>query len=92
MGLKMMQLYVYLNKIGLADQIHLRNEEEIVFYHWNNIQSDLVKSLVIRGKLIEQINYPRSIVPLLYRAVNTDIENDLNIEKYKFIKDKRNNE
>lgn len=91
MGLKIMQLYVYLNKIGLADQIHLRNQE-IIFYHWNSIQSDLIKSLVIRNNLIEQITYPRSIVPLLYRAINTELENDLNIEKFKFIKDKRNDE
>lgn len=26
-------LFDYLNRLGLADQIHLRNNEQIVFYH-----------------------------------------------------------
>ena len=26
-------IFEYLNKLGLADQVHFRNDEQIMFYH-----------------------------------------------------------
>jgi hypothetical protein len=28
-----LDLFEYLNKLGLADQVHLRNDSQIVYYH-----------------------------------------------------------
>lgn len=28
-----LDLYNYLNKLGLADQVHLRGKDQIVYYH-----------------------------------------------------------
>jgi len=83
------ELYKYLNKIGLCDQIHLR-DSEIVFYHWNRNKSDLIPTLSLHGTKIEQIYYSRSVAPLLYVYVNIEIENDLK-EEDKFVRDKRIN-
>lgn len=88
MALKVTQLFGHLNKIGLADQIHLRENDEIIFYHWNNSMTDLIPSLSIKRGLIERHYYPRSIVPLLYKATNTEIINDLT-EEHQFVRDKR---
>lgn len=31
--MKTSDIYEYLNKLGLADQVHLRKGDQIVFYH-----------------------------------------------------------
>lgn len=31
--IKTTDLFNYLNKLGLADQVHLRNNNQMVFYH-----------------------------------------------------------
>lgn len=89
MALNATQIYVYLNKIGLAHQVHFRDGNELVFYHWNRARSDLIPSLTIRGERIENFNYPRSIIPLAYRAANTRIINDLDPEKHGYVRDMR---
>ena len=83
------ELYKYLNKIGLCDQIHLR-DNETVFYHWNRNKSDLIPTLSLHEKRVEQVYYSRSVAPLLYFYINSDIENDLTSED-KFVRDKRTN-
>lgn len=83
------EIYKHLNKIGLCDQIHLR-DNETVFYHWNRNKSDLIPTLSLHGTKIEQIYYSRSVAPLLYAYVNIEIENDLTNED-KFVRDKRTN-
>lgn len=31
--MKATEIYTYLNKVGLADQVHLRKGNQMVFYH-----------------------------------------------------------
>jgi len=82
-------IFIYLNKVRLADQIHIR-DQEIVIYHWNRSMTDLNPSLIIHAGRIEQIYHPRSIVPKLYLAMNYNIVNDLDgTEGY--VRDKRKN-
>ena len=88
-SISLKNIFGYLQKIGLADQIHIRNQE-IVIYHWNKAMSDLNPSIVIHAGRIEQIYEPRSVVPKLYLAMNYDIVNDLDgTEGY--VRDKRSN-
>lgn len=89
LAIKTTQIFGYLNKLGLADQVHFYDGEEIIFYHWNRAISDLILSVSIKNGLIERIDYPRMVIPLIYKMVNTKIENDLNTEEYKFTRDKR---
>lgn len=83
-----LNLYEYLNKLGLADQVHLRGEEQIVFYHWNLAKSDLIPSLTLEGKRIEKMYYPRSVIPKIYALANQDFEYNFTNE-HEFVRDKR---
>lgn len=64
--MKATKVFNYLNKLGLADQAHLRRENQIVFYHWNQIASELIPSVTIQNEKIERIYYPRSLVPKIF--------------------------
>lgn len=78
--IKTTEIFDYLNKLGLADQVHLRNNNQMVFYHWNQIASDLIPSITIQGDKIERIYYPRSLVPRIFDWTNLTIENDFTKE------------
>ena len=82
-------IFAYLQKVRMADQIHIRNQE-IVIYYWNRNMTDLIPSAVIRDNRIEQLYQPRSVVPKLYLYINAEVVNDLDgIEGY--VRDKRTN-
>lgn len=85
--MKVTEIFNYLNKIGLADQIHLRNNNQIVFYHWNRAMSELIPSLTLQDNRVEKYYYSRSFIPKLYTLGATFIENDLKNEE--FIRDYR---
>jgi hypothetical protein len=87
--MKTTDIFNYLNKLGFADQVHLRNNDQIVFYHWNITSSDLLISLVIQGNRIEKISYSRSNYPKIYAMANTEIENDFDLDIHKYVRDKR---
>ncbi len=88
-SIKMTQIFGYLRELGLADQIHIRDDEEFVFYHWNQNISNLIVSLVIKHGLIEEVKYPRSKIPRIFNNMNVHIEDNLDLEKHKFVRDKR---
>lgn len=81
-------IFEYLNKLGLADQVHFRNDEQIMFYHWNKAISDLIPSLLIKSNRIEKIYYQRAIMPKIYALANQVFENDLTTDD-KFVRDFR---
>lgn len=81
-------LFDYLNRLGLADQIHLRNNEQIVYYHWNKSKSDLIPSVVLKEGRIENLYYPRSNMPKVYALANQYFDNNIT-EEHRFVRDKR---
>lgn len=87
--IKMTQLYVYLNKLGLADQIFKWKEGEFTFYHWNKPMTNLIPSITVKDGEIYHIHYSRDMMPLIYKNVNAVILNDLD-ESHKFVRDKTN--
>lgn len=90
MAFTIKSIFGYLKKYAEADIIHIR-ENEIVMYKWKNErQTDLVPVLSMHNNLIEQIYYPRSIVPLLYKGINIVIGNDLTGEE-PYVRDMRKN-
>lgn len=80
--MKATEIYSYLNKLGLADQVHLRKDNQIVFYHWNQIMSDLIPSLTVANGRIEKMYYGRTFIPKMYAFTNVEIENDFTDEQY----------
>ena len=87
MTFKLSKIFETLQKANLGDQVHLYRDEVIV-YHWNRNMTDLVQSVRIRGNKIEQVYYSRSIMPLVYRLINEEIDNDFTGEE-PFVRDKR---
>jgi hypothetical protein len=87
--MKTTDIFNYLNKLGLADQVHLRNNEQIIFYHWNVTSSELLISLVVQANRIEKISYKRSNYPKIYAMANAEIENDFDLNIHKYVRDKR---
>lgn len=86
----LIKIYEYLNKNGLCDQIHYwKDREEFVFYHWNKQMSDLIPTVVVKGKQISELKYPRFLMPLVFMFVNSDIENDIDLEEHRFVRVKR---
>ena len=81
-------LFDYLNRLGLADQIHLRNNEQMVYYHWNKAKSDLIPSVLLKEGRIENLYYPRSNMPKVYALANQYFDNNIT-EEHRFVKDKR---
>lgn len=86
--MKATKVFNYLNKLGLADQAHLRRENQIVFYHWNQIASELIPSVTIQNEKIERIYYPRSLVPKIFDWANQEVELDFT-EEEKYVRDYR---
>ena len=85
---KMTDLFNYLSKLELAHQVHFRNNDEFVFYHWNRNMTDLEVSVVIKHGKIERVEYNRSVIPRVYLMMNDDFTNDFT-EEHKFTRDKR---
>ena len=83
-----LDLYEYLNKLDLADQVHIRGIDQIVFYHWNRAKSDLIPSLTLEGKRIEKMFYPRSVMPKIYALANQEFEFNFT-DKHEFVRDLR---
>lgn len=48
--------------------------------------SDLIPSLVVKGKEISELKYPRFLMPLIFRIVNSEVINDVDLEKHKFVR------
>jgi hypothetical protein len=92
-SLTTMQLYIYLNKRGLADQVHIYTNDdgfvELVFYHWNQIGSSLTPTMKVFKNRIEHVYYPRAMIPMIYKLINIEIVNNFDLEKHKFLRDKR---
>ena len=86
--MKTSDIYEYLNKLGLADQVHLRKGDQIVFYHWNKAMSDLIPSIMLQGNRIEKLYYQRSLMPKVYAFANQTFENDLTTSQ-EFVRDFR---
>lgn len=84
------EIFKYLNGIGLADQVHYRDGDQIVYYHWNKTMTDLVASLTLEGGRIERIYYPRKVTPKLYLVAARVIEDDFIGQNFDFIRDYRN--
>jgi hypothetical protein len=89
--LKMTQIYMYLNKRGLCDEVHKWGEHEYIFYHWNKVKSNLIPSLVVYKDKISEIKYSRDLIPVLFSLINYTIINDLKAE-YKFVRGVKNGE
>lgn len=87
--MKLTELFELLNKRDLAHQVHLRGNEQMVFYHWNRAMSDLVPCLTMQGNRIEKIHYPRTVMPRIYLLVNKEFENDFDLKVHKYVRDKR---
>ena len=87
--MKLTELFNTLNRLGLAHQVHLRENEQIVFYHWNRAMSDLVPSVTLQRGKIEKAHYPRTVMPRIYLMMNYDFENDFVLSEHKFVRDKR---
>lgn len=85
--MKMTELYIYLNKLGLADQVHFRNGNQVVFYHWNKTMSELLPSVTIENSRIERLYYGRKFMPRAYILCATEFENDFDGQG--FIRDYR---
>ena len=84
----MTELFELLNKKKLADQVHFRDGNQIVFYHWNTNMTDLIPSLTIQNGRIEQLNYNRHIMPRVWVMANYEFINDFT-EEHKYTRDKR---
>jgi len=84
----MTELFELLNKNKLADQVHFRNGEQVVFYHWNKGMSDLIPSITLQRGKIEKFHYNRLAMPRVYIMANYDFINDFT-EENKYIRDKR---
>lgn len=80
------QIYVYLNKKGLCDQVRIYDEGEIIFYHWNQVGSQLIDSLIVKGNQIHKLGYPRDIIPEMFKRVDVEIVNNLDPKIHKFVK------
>lgn len=87
--MKLTEFFEILNRLGLADQVHLRDGDQIVFYHWNKAMSDLSPSVTVQRNRIEKLHYPRMVIPRVYMMVNYNFENDFDLEKHRFVRDKR---
>lgn len=85
--MKLTEIFRYLNKLGLADQIHLRVGNQVVFYHWNKGMTDLLPTLTIENNRIEKMYYARKFMPKLYALTHLEITNDLKDEE--FVRDHR---
>ena len=84
----MTDLFIILNKMKLADQVHFRDGDQVVFYHWNRGMSDLIPSLTIQRNKIEKFHYSRAGMPRIYIMANYEFINDFT-EEHKFTRDKR---
>lgn len=51
--------------------------------------SDLIPTVVVKGKQISELKYPRFLMPLVFMFVNSDIENDIDLEEHRFVRVKR---
>lgn len=80
-----MEAYFYLSKKELCHQVHYFNDE-IIFYHWNAVGSQLIESLIVKNNKIHKIGYSRDIVPALYQNINAEVIDNFNPERHKFIK------
>ena len=81
------QIYIYLNKKGLCDQVHLFRDGEMIFYHWNQVGSQLIDSLVVKNGRIHKLGYPRDIIPGMFKRIDVPIKNNFVPEKHKFVKE-----
>lgn len=88
MNKNMTELFEILNKMKLADQVHFRDSNQVVFYHWNRGMTDLVPSLTLQRGKIEKFHYNRTIMPRVYIMANYEFINDFT-EEHKFTRDKR---
>ena len=86
--MKLTEIFRFLNKQGFADQVHIVEGEEYIFYAWNKRYSDLEPTVSIKNNKIERIYYSRSLIPFLFKITNIEIEYDFT-ENHKFVKDKR---
>jgi len=84
----MTELFEMLNKIELADQVHFRDNDQVVFYHWNRGMSDLIPSLTLQKGRIEKFHYNRTAMPIVYKMANYDFIDDFN-EGHKYTRNKR---
>lgn len=80
--MKATEIYTYLNKVGLADQVHLRKGNQMVFYHWNRAMTELIPSLTIQDNRIEKMYYARAFMPKIYAFVNLEVENDFTNQQF----------
>lgn len=80
--MKATEVFNYLNRKGLADQVHFRGINQIVFYHWNRGMTDLEPSITIENNRIERLYYPRKVMPLMYMITPQEIENDFEDQQY----------
>jgi hypothetical protein len=85
--IRMTELFDYLQKKGLSDQIHIRGGEqkEYIFYHWNKVMSNLIPSIIVKNDFISEIRYPREFMPLVFIKINYKVINDLTKE-HKFVR------
>ena len=83
-----LELFNYLNKLGLADQVHLRSGGEIVYYHWNRGMTDLIPSVTLKDNRIEKLYYARTFMPKVFILANHSFTNNFT-EEHKFVRDKR---
>jgi len=88
MEYKMTDLFAILSKLELAHQVHFRDGNQFVFYHWNRNMTDLIPSLTIQNGRIEQLNYNRHIMPRVWVMANYEFINDFT-EEHKYTRDKR---
>ena len=84
----MTELFELLNKNKLADQVHFRDGDQVVFYHWNRGMTDLIPSLTLQRGKIEKFHYNRIVMPRIYIMANIDFVNDFTAE-HKYTRDKR---
>lgn len=80
--MKATEVFDYLKRIKLADQVHFRENGQIVFYHWNIGMTDLVPSLTLENGRIEKIYYPRKVMPWIYIITTNTIENDFTTQEF----------
>lgn len=81
-----LDLYEYLNKKGLCDQIVEWDFHCFTFYHWNLKMSELVPTLSIVHGRITEVFYPRRIMPVVFRRINWEITGALDRTTQKFVK------
>lgn len=80
------QIYVYLNKKGICDQVRVLDDGEISFLHWNQVRSQLIEAAVVKNGMIHKLGYSREIIPALFARINTKIINNLDPKIHKFVK------